>query len=71
WPSLLFLLYKYLENPPQGLLANTNLGGENCHRGSVLGVLLGLATEDQWADMFIKLVDAQAIDREIHSLLAD
>lgn len=70
WPSLLFLLYKYLDNPHQGLLANTNLGGENCHRGSVLGVLLGLATGDGWADRFAQLVDAQAIEREIHSLLA-
>ncbi|MFO1369105.1 MAG: ADP-ribosylglycohydrolase family protein [Marinagarivorans sp.] len=70
WPSLLFLLYQYLDKPQQGLLANTNLGGENCHRGSVLGVLLGLATADGWDEQFAQLVDAQAIEQEINHLLA-
>ena len=27
----------------EGLLANVNAGGENCHRGSALGALLGAA----------------------------
>lgn len=70
WPSLLFLLYKYLDEPHQGLLANTNLGGENCHRGSVLGVLLGLASGNDWAEMFTQLTAASAIEAEIHALLA-
>jgi ADP-ribosylglycohydrolase len=70
WPSLLFLLYKYLDNPLQALLANTNLGGENCHRGSVLGVLLGLATGNCLDNYFSQLVAASPIDEEIHGLLA-
>jgi ADP-ribosylglycohydrolase len=69
WPSILFLLYKYLDNPEQALLANTNLGGENCHRGSLLGVLLGLATSEDCAKHFARLADAQAIDGEINALL--
>ena len=64
------MLYQYLDKPQQGLLANTNLGGENCHRGSVLGVLLGLATADGWDEQFAQLVDAQAIEQEINHLLA-
>jgi hypothetical protein len=42
-PSLLFLAYKYADTPAAGLLANTNAGGENCHRGAALGALLGAA----------------------------
>lgn len=34
---------KYHDKPEQGLIVNTNLGGENVHRGAVLGALLGAA----------------------------
>ena len=44
WPVVLYLAHKYLTDPLHGLLQNTNLGGENCHRGAVLGTLLGAAT---------------------------
>jgi ADP-ribosyl-[dinitrogen reductase] hydrolase len=41
-PSLLYLACKYGEDGiEEALLANTNVGGENCHRGAVLGALLG------------------------------
>lgn len=42
-PSLLYLALKYHDRPEQGLVANTNLGGDNVHRGAVLGALLGAA----------------------------
>lgn len=44
FPSLLFLAYKYADTGDiqQALLANTNCGGENCHRGSALGAVVGL-----------------------------
>lgn len=41
WPAVLYLLAKYLEEPRRALEVNTNLGGDNCHRGAVLGGLLG------------------------------
>jgi hypothetical protein len=42
---VLFLAAKFGgENPVVGLLNNTNVGGENCHRGSVLGSILGLTS---------------------------
>lgn len=41
WPAVLYLLAKYLDQPRQALEANTNLGGDNCYRGAVLGALLG------------------------------
>lgn len=42
-PSLLYLAYKYADSPEQALIANTNVGGENCHRGSALGAVMGAA----------------------------
>jgi ADP-ribosylglycohydrolase len=32
FPSLLYLAYKYADNPAMALIANTNVGGENAHR---------------------------------------
>lgn len=70
WPSLLYLAYKYLDTPREALLANTNLGGDNVHRGAVLGGLISLAcgrTVDEW---FEQLLEHRAIASEIDALLA-
>jgi ADP-ribosylglycohydrolase len=40
-PAVIFLALKYHDRPEAGLVANTNLGGENAARGAVLGALLG------------------------------
>lgn len=40
-PSVIYLALKYHDNPEKGLIANTKLGGDNVHRGAVLGALLG------------------------------
>lgn len=69
WPSILFLLYKYVAEPEQALLANTNLGGENCHRGSVLAVLLGLVSANCIDSHFSRLLTAAQIESEIDILL--
>jgi len=37
------LALKYHHDPEKALIANTNLGGDNAARGSVLGALLGAA----------------------------
>lgn len=42
-PSLLYLAGKHAGAPAEALIANTNVGGENCHRGAALGALLGAA----------------------------
>jgi ADP-ribosyl-[dinitrogen reductase] hydrolase len=42
-PSVIYLALKYHDQPEQGLIVNTNLGGDNVHRGAVLGALLGAA----------------------------
>lgn len=70
WPSILYLAYKYVNDPKAGLLANTNLGGDNVHRGAVLGVILGLATSRTVDSFFNSLKDRQAIDEEIVALIS-
>jgi len=40
-PAVLYLALKYHDNPQNALIVNTNLGGDNAARGSVLGALLG------------------------------
>lgn len=69
WPSILYLAYKYANDPKAGLLANTNLGGDNVHRGAILGVILGLATNRTVDAFFNSLRDRQAIDEEIMALI--
>jgi len=52
WPIVCALAARHLGSAREGLLTNTNLGGDNVHRGWVLGSLLGLAqapnTETPW-----------------------
>jgi ADP-ribosylglycohydrolase len=41
FPSVLYLAARYSQNFEAALVANTNAGGDNCHRGAVLGALMG------------------------------
>ncbi len=43
FPASLYLAWKYADDFEAGIIANTNLGGDNCHRGAVVGALLGAA----------------------------
>ena len=40
-PAVVYLALKYHDEPEQALIVNTNLGGDNAARGSVLGAFLG------------------------------
>lgn len=71
WPSVLYLAYKYNADPKAALLANTNVGGDNCHRGAVLGVILGLSDADGLDNLFAELQQAERINNEINSLLVN
>jgi ADP-ribosylglycohydrolase len=42
-PATAYLALKYHDDLVRGLVANTNLGGDNAARGAVLGALLGAA----------------------------
>jgi hypothetical protein len=66
----LYLACKYRKDPKAALLVNTNLGGENAHRGAVLGGIVSLScdcTVDEW---FGQLVDYRAIQVEIAAWLS-
>lgn len=65
-PAVLYLALKYHDQPEEGLVANTNLGGENVHRGSVLGCLLGAENGPQawpprWTEGLLEPVPALAL----------
>jgi ADP-ribosyl-[dinitrogen reductase] hydrolase len=40
-PAILYLLGKYADDPERMLIANTMAGGDNVHRGAVIGAILG------------------------------
>ena len=41
FPSVLYLAARYPDDFESAIIANTNVGGDNCHRGAVLGAILG------------------------------
>ncbi len=43
FPASLYLAWKYAGDFEAGIIANANVGGDNCHRGAVVGALLGTA----------------------------
>lgn len=43
FPSVLYLAARYHDDFESAIIANTNVGGDNCHRGAVLGAILGAA----------------------------
>ena len=40
FPAALYLAWKYFSDFPLALQANAEVGGDNCHRGVVIGALL-------------------------------
>ncbi len=42
FPASLYLAWKYAHDFDAGIIANTHVGGDNCHRGAVVGSLLAL-----------------------------
>lgn len=69
WPSVLYFAYKYRADMHGGLLANANVGGDNAHRGAVLGVLLGLMQSSASVEGFAQLQDSPKLQIEIDRLL--
>ncbi len=43
FPAALYLAWKYADDFSAGICANAQVGGDSCHRGAVVGSLLGLA----------------------------
>ncbi len=72
FPASLYLAWKYAEDFEAGLIANANLGGDNCHRGAVIGSLLGCAVgvsriPQRYVD---QIDDAARLKNQIESLIS-
>jgi len=63
---------KYTDNFEEALLANANCGGENVHRGCVLGAVLGAHHGESRIPAHLKdgLYDAATIRKEIEAFKA-
>jgi len=71
FPVALYFAHKYADDPRAAFLANTNAGGENCHRGSALGAILGAAVgiEGIPAEFLSGLMASTELKREIDGLV--
>lgn len=69
WPSVCFLAAKYHTDPAMALLRNTNLGGENAHRGSVLGTLVGMASASYPSNWYSSLTLCPGLNTELENYL--
>ncbi|MCA1769805.1 MAG: ADP-ribosylglycohydrolase family protein [Halomonas sp.] len=70
WPAVLYLACKHHDNPMKALQINAEVGGDNVHRGAVLGVLLGLINaEAADEDLFARLTEQASINRAIECLM--
>jgi ADP-ribosyl-[dinitrogen reductase] hydrolase len=45
FPAALYLAWKYHDQFDAGVIANAMVGGDNCHRGAVVGSILGAAND--------------------------
>jgi ADP-ribosylglycohydrolase len=70
FPASLYLAWKYADDFEGGVIANANVGGDNCHRGAVVGALLGSAAgKGQIPARFCDgLHDAATLRRQVHRL---
>lgn len=69
WPAVLYLALKYHNDPKQALIANTHLGGDNVHRGAVLGFILGLVNSADLSNDFGSLLDDDLIEQNINQFI--
>lgn len=70
FPASLYLAWKYADDFEAGVIANTNVGGDNCHRGAVVGALLGGANGlTRIPSRFqVELYDADHLHKRIHHI---
>lgn len=69
WPAVLYFLCRYRGEPDKAMLANTHVGGDNVHRGAVLGVLAGLLAGECNEVWFEKLVEEKRVSAEIEGII--
>jgi len=65
----MYLLYKNEFDFEASVLANTNAGGDNVHRGMILGLLAGAANEELPEHLKKGLAAYESIDQEIEDIV--
>ena len=68
-PLLFYLVRKNNFDFRDSLLANVNAGGDNVHRGMILGLLVGAASEKISDDLKQGLVEYNELDHEIRDFV--
>jgi len=69
-PLALDLAHRHDGDPRKALLANANAGGDNVHRGMLLGLIVGAANVDFPRDMQTDLQDHEKLEEEIGEFVA-
>ena len=71
FPASLYLAWKYADDFEAGVIANTDVAGDNCHRGAVVGTLLGAASGlARMPSRFVeRLHDAARVRTQIEQLV--
>lgn len=67
----MFLALEFSDSPNEGLVANANCGGENCHRGAALGALLGASAGWKSTEISQHYKDGLGSAREGLTLILD
>jgi hypothetical protein len=65
----LYFACKHQQDPLRALQLNAQVGGDNVHRGSVLGVLLGLIHGKPVGSLFEQLTEQASISQAIKRLV--
>ena len=62
FPAALYLAWKYADDFGAGICANAQVGGDSCHRGAVVGALLGQANgvPAQWREGLVTRLELTA-----------
>lgn len=68
-PVLMYLLYKNKFDFKASILANANAGGDSVHRGIILGLLAGAASDEIQEELKTGLVEYDSIKREIEDFI--
>lgn len=61
FPAALYLAWKYHDDFSAAIIANANVGGDSCHRGAVVGALVGLSDPEgytKWVPGLVPNPDA-------------
>ncbi|MDQ7042458.1 MAG: ADP-ribosylglycohydrolase family protein [Sulfurimonas sp.] len=64
-PVLMYLLHKNKFNFKNSVLANANAGGDCVHRGIILGILAGAASDEIPSELKMGLVEHDSLEKEI------